>query len=338
MMTISSRNGLQIYTTCPQSKDQDGKDYPRRVIEVAQWSEAAGCAGILIYTDNSLADPWLVAQVILQNTRSLLPLVAVQPLYMHPYAAAKKVASLALLHDRRIALNMLAGGFRNDLLALGDDTPHDDRYRRTTEYALILKQLLESPHPVRFEGRYYRVKGVRMQPPLPPELFPEILISGSSAAGLAAAEDIGATAVVYPKRLEAGEEAKMPAGCGARIGIIARKDGAEAWRIAHERFPEDRPGELTHQLAMKVSDSVWHKQLSETETVPRFADDPYWLRPFQTYKTFCPYLVGSYERTAAELVQYITQGHRLFIMDIPPSYEEIEHMRLAFQYAQEMAA
>ena len=33
--------------------------------------------------------------------------------------------------------------------------------------------------------------------------------------------------------------------------------------VARERFPEDRKGQITHQLAMKVSDSAWHRQLSE---------------------------------------------------------------------------
>ena len=40
----------------------------RRVIEVARWSEDTGCTGILVYTDNSLVDPWLVAQIIIENT------------------------------------------------------------------------------------------------------------------------------------------------------------------------------------------------------------------------------------------------------------------------------
>ena len=38
-----------------------------------------------------------------------------------------------------------------------------------------------------------------MTPPLAPELFPGILMSGSSEAGLAAARAVGATAVKYPK-------------------------------------------------------------------------------------------------------------------------------------------
>jgi len=41
-----------------------------------------------------------------------------------------------------------------------------------------------------------------------------------------------------------------------RVGIIARKSEEEAWSIANERFPGDRKGQITHQLAMKTSDSA----------------------------------------------------------------------------------
>jgi len=44
-----------------------------------------------------------------------VPLVAVQPVYMHPYSVAKMVSTLAFLHQRRVFLNMVAGGFKNDL-------------------------------------------------------------------------------------------------------------------------------------------------------------------------------------------------------------------------------
>ena len=61
---------------------------------------------------------------------------------------------------------MLAGGFRNDLLALGDETPHDDRYARTVEYAPLMRQLLESDQPVTLRGpllpRARRAHGARI--------------------------------------------------------------------------------------------------------------------------------------------------------------------------------
>jgi alkanesulfonate monooxygenase len=84
---------------------------------------------------------------------------------------------------------------------------------------------------------------------------------------------------------------------------------------------------------MKVSDSEWHHRLSE---IARNADgrrNAYWLHPFKSYKTFCPYLVGSYENVACELARYISAGYRTFILDIPAAEEEFEHIATVFQMA-----
>jgi len=48
-----------------------------------------------------------------------------------------------------------------------------------------------------------------------------------------------------------------------RVGIIAREDADQTWETGRQRFPEDRERQLTHQLAIKLSDSAWHRQLSE---------------------------------------------------------------------------
>src|SRR5437763_6362605 len=232
-------NGVEVFPTCPQSVDAEGDAFLKNVSNVAMWSEQYGCKGILVYSDNRLVDPWIIAQVILQNTRSLCPLVAIQPLYMHPYAVAKMVASLGHMHGRRIYLNMVAGGFKNDLVALNDTTPHDRRYDRLIEYTLIIRELLGGS-AVSYDGTFYQVKNLKLTPSLPGELFPGIFVSGSSDAGLVAAKAIGATAVKYPKA--PGEEVAPDDGVGAgvRVGIIAREDGDEAWRVARQRLPEDR--------------------------------------------------------------------------------------------------
>src|SRR5256886_975014 len=174
--------------------------------------------------------------------------------------------------------NMVAGGFKNDLVALNDTTPHDQRYDRLIEYTRIIRDLLASSLPVSHEGAYYTVKNLKLTPPLAPELFPGIFVSGSSDAGLAAAQAIGAVAVKYPKAPEEEVAPNEGVGAGVRVGIIAREDGDEAWRVARERFPEYRRGQLTHQLAMKVSDSVWHGQLSDLADATAAGDSPYWLR------------------------------------------------------------
>lgn len=336
MGSKSSSSPLQIFSTSPQSKECGRTEYLRKVIESARWSEDLGYAGTLVYTDNGLVDPWLVSQVILANTERIAPLVAVQPLYMHPYAVAKMIATLGHFYGRRLFLNMLAGGFKNDLTALGDGTPHDERYLKATEYAQVIMGLLRSKDGFTFEGRYYQVKNLKITPPLPPELLPGLLISGSSQAGMEAAEVIGAVGVRYPK--PPGDE-DLPhdtaVKCGIRVGIIARASTDEACRIGHQRFPEDRRGELTHQLAMKVSDSIWHQQLSDIPKAPRSVRNPYWLHPFQTHKSFCPYLVGDYDATAREVANYISLGFQTFILDIPTSYDDLEHTRIVFERALE---
>jgi alkanesulfonate monooxygenase len=328
---------VELFSTCPQSVDFDKESYVRQVRKVARWSERCGCTGILVYTDNSLVDPWLVSQIIVESTKRLSPLIAIQPIYMHPYSVAKMVASFGFLYHRRLCLNMVAGGFKNDLVALSDTTPHDKRYARLIEYTTIISQLLSKSAPVTFHGEFYNIDQLRMTPSLSAELFPEIFVSGSSDAGLEAAKKIGATAVKYPRPASACGAEPVDSGfkSGIRVGIIARETEDEAWEIAEQRFPEDRRGELTHQLAMKVSDSLWHKQLSDTANKTRALRSTYWLRPFEQYKTFCPYLVGGYESVAEELSRYISLGYRTFILDIPPNEEELQHASAAFDRALE---
>jgi alkanesulfonate monooxygenase len=326
----STHAPITIYSTCPQSKDVARADYTGHVADVARWSEEAGCRGILVYTDNSIADPWVVAQHVIASTRALRPLVAVQPVYMHPYTAAKKIASLALLHGRAVDVNLVAGGFRNDLRALGDETPHDHRYDRVIEYATILRRLLDGEGAVSLDGRYYRVSNLRLTPPVPEELRPRLLISGSSPAGRDAARSLDAVAIRYPQPPHEEDENELRANGlkhGIRVGIIARENASEAWEVARARFPENRQGQIAHALAMSITDSRWHKQLSGLPNGGESALDPYWLEPFKSYGTFCPYLVGAYGRVADEVGRYLALGVRTIITDIPHERDDLRHTR-----------
>ena len=335
MPTANFDHGLKVFATCPLSAQAQPGAYFRQVQEVARWSEDAGCEGILVFTDNGQLDPWLVSQVIIEATERLCPLVAIQPVYMHPYSVAKMITSFAYLYGRRIYLNMVAGGFKNDLAALNDLTPHDERYARLVEYTTIIQSLLRTADPFSFEGRYYKVTNLKLTPPLPPDLAAGVLVSGSSEPGMQAARQLGATAVEYPKP-PAEYATALPANgatSGIRIGIIARSEDAAAWSVARARFPEDRKGQLTHQLAMKVSDSSWHRQLSELGNAGSEAENPYWLVPFQNYKAMCPYLVGSYDRVADEVARYVDVGYRTFILEAPANADDMRHTGVVFERA-----
>jgi alkanesulfonate monooxygenase len=321
---------IDVYTTCPPYSGGVFEEYLQRVASASRWSDAAGCRGMLVYTDNGLLDPWLVAQIVVQNTRALSPLIAVQPVYMHPYTVAKMVSTIGYLYGRRLCLNMVAGGFRNDLAALNDTTPHDRRYDRLVEYTQIIQRLLAGD-TVTFAGDYYRVEQLSLKPPLPKDLAPVFTVSGSSPAGVAAAAALHAIPVAYPEPPEKCAPPQASAmGHGIRVGVIAREDEDEAWRAAYERFPYDRAGQLKHDLAMKVSDSAWHRTLSDLGERLEGRRSTYWLWPFQNYKGFCPYLVGSYAQVAEELNRYVAMGCRTFILDVPESEQELAHTAVVF--------
>ena len=329
---MASQTAIKLFTTCPVSAAEEPEACRRRLTDVAVWSERAGCEGILVFSDNRQLDAWLVSQTIISVTDALCPLVAIQPAYMHPYSVAKMITSLAFLFGRRVYLNMVAGGFTNDLAALNDTTPHDERYVRLVEYTGIVQNLLRGGEPVSFDGKYYRVANLKLTPPLSPDLMPGVFVSGSSAAGQDAARALGATAIEYPTSSTPSPATNVSSGGrGIRIGIIARSDDSEAWAVARRRYPEDRKGQLTRKLAAKVSDSSWHHQLAtQADTGEEEAQGPYWLVPFQNYKAMCPYLVGSYERIASELKGYVDNGFTNFILDEPSSEDEMNHVAATF--------
>ncbi|MFD1045891.1 LLM class flavin-dependent oxidoreductase [Kibdelosporangium lantanae] len=189
---------VRLFTTIP-AFGRLGSEYCRTVRLAGQLSEAAGFEGALIYSDNNTVDPWAVAQELISATERFKPLVAVQPAYMHPYTAAKQIASYGLLYGRRVCLNLVAGGSRKDLAALDDFTEHDERYHRLTEYAQLIRLLTAGTGPVTFDGEYYKVHNLTLFPTVPEHLRPELFISGSSEAGVLAGERLGAVPIRYPR-------------------------------------------------------------------------------------------------------------------------------------------
>ncbi|MFB8031151.1 LLM class flavin-dependent oxidoreductase [Streptomyces sp. NPDC056465] len=326
--------GLRLYATIPPPTGPGG--YPETVRRAARAAEAAGFTGALVYSDNNTVDPWVVAQEVLAATADFVPLVALQPLYVHPYAVAKKIATYASLYGRRIALNLVAGGSVGDLAALCDENgAHDDRYRRLTEYAQLVGLLLAGDGPVTFEGDYYRVRSLPLSPALPAHLAPELFISGSSDAGRRAGRTLGAVPVRYPLPPGTGTRGTGgdPGGGGVRIGVIARDTDQEAWSVAHERFPATRAGRLAQRAARGVSDSRWVADLSTADEFPGGPDSPYWMGPFLNHATYCPYLVGSHEKVEHEIRSYVDSGCGTFVLDTARADDDYARTAAVFHRA-----
>jgi alkanesulfonate monooxygenase len=326
---------LDLYTTAPSSVDRDPADYRRTLLDAARWTERAGCRGLLVYSDNSLADPWATAQYLLVHVERVVPMVAVQPEYMSPYTAARMVSTLALLHGRVLDINLVTGGFDGHLRALDCRLDHDERYGRMVEYGTLMHTLLTADRPTSYAGRHYRLHAAGISPQLPAGLMPRFFLSGSSPAGIAAQQQLGMRRFAYPLAAEDyPDDAETLRGTGIRIGIVARPDSSEAWSEARRRFPVDSTGEQYHDLASRVVESSWHRSLSAEAMASHQPRGAYWLYPFRAYKTFCPYLVGSYSEVADTLAAYLGRGVDAVILDEPHSQPDLDHAVHAVELAQ----
>ncbi|MGI5239041.1 LLM class flavin-dependent oxidoreductase [Dactylosporangium sp. CA-139066] len=321
---------MDVYSTFPPSRSASSPaEFRQRVADIARWVDNSECRGLLVYTDNSVIDPWASAQFMIERTEKLVPLVAAQPAYMHPYTAARMVSTIGFMFGRRVDLNLVSGGNRNDLRAIGCTVEHDARYERLVEYGQVIDRLLTQPDPVTYHGKYYDLNGAVLKPSLPGELAPTTFVAGSSPACAAAARALGVTRLSYPAAIEEYESGQVSlGGCGIRFGIIARETSEKAWAVAHARYPADRMGERMHDYTVRVAASGWHHKLlddAKRQQEPSTPDSPYWLYPFRSFKDFCPYLVGSYEEVGAMLSRYLRLGVTSLIMGIAQDEDDLHH-------------
>jgi alkanesulfonate monooxygenase len=331
---------VDVYSTCPSSHNVTPTEFRQRLLDVGRWTQASGCRGLLVYTDNTLVDPWAAAQFLIAHTETLVPLVAVQPVYAHPFTVARMISTIGFVYRRQVDLNLVTGGFTDHLRALGDVLDHAERYERLVEYAKVIERLLRGGGPVSHLGDFYGLNRASLHPPLEPELSPRIFLSGASADCVSAQRSVGAVRLSYPRAIhEYAADPSALAGTGMRVGIIARDSADEAWRVARRRFPVDQFGEELHDVAAGLVESQWHQDLSrDAQRTTRSTGAAYWMYPFRTYKTFCPYLVGTYADVGDLLGRYRDLGITTIILDVPAEEDDLHHAVTALAHARTVAA
>jgi alkanesulfonate monooxygenase len=307
-----------VFVISPRTRDVNG--YWTDICKVTELSEKYGLTGVLLFTGNdTYLEPWAVAQEVLRRTTSISPLVAVNPIYMHPFTVAKMTASLVRLYGRKIYLNMVTGTALSYQKAMGDQLSHDERYVRLGEYIEIVKALLGSTRPLSFSGHYYQIHQLQLFPGISPEYAPEFLLSGQSAAARRVCVATGSIGMqMLPARLEDGLQ-NVP---GIHFGIVSRDTADAAWDAAINLFPENEEYRTILEYSMSNTDAVWKRRMKAESEHVAAAGDGYWLVPFANLQADCPYLVGAHEYVAEKLQQLVQRGLTTFVIDIPASEEE----------------
>ncbi len=324
---MTSSPELRLLSSCPDSAGSQPDEYSRRVLDAARWAEQAGHSALLVHSNNHLSDPWVVAQMVMHETKHIAPIVTVQPLYSHPYAVAKKVATLAQQYGRAPHLNLASGAYRADLLSLGDTTPHDERYARLVEFGKVVQQLLRSEDPVVFDGNFYRLHKPAALAPLGRLQQPNFFVCATSEAGRDAARELGATTVHHVTTTAATATQCI------RLGVIARETEEAAWDAAHARFPVNHATRFAHRLDLAWSDSRSQAELQAAADGEENGSPHLWLTPFENRQAHCAYVVGSHADVAQQVRRWMDTGTHTFLLDDPGSESDLEHTRLVFERA-----
>jgi alkanesulfonate monooxygenase len=299
--------------------DSDLANFLQTILNIAVHADIYGYEGILFHFNHLMLDPFILGSWIIQNTKKISPIIAVQPNYSTPVATAKMVQSLSYLYGRKVVLNMITGAAKNELEQVYESLDHDQRYLRLSEYIQVLKMAFSSNQPLNFNGEYYKYKDLKVSPGISTELIPDFFIAGSSSASTNVAFNHADVYITHPEPVDLYrnsvsnnlDHSKIKAGI--KIGIIARETKEEAWEIARSRYPQNSRGKIITGMKKK-SESNWLKQMAVLGTEAEHYDDVYWMGGFNSGLANNPILVGSIEEVTAYMIKYFEAGVSVVIV------------------------
>lgn len=309
------------------------ESYWKNVDDVGRWCSQYRFTGPLLFTGNdTFVEPWVCAQTVIDRY-GCSPLVAVNPVYMHPFSAAKLVSSCAYVFGRKVYLNMVTGTSLSQHVALDDHIDHDRKYDRLREYIEIIQLLIEqSPAEASYHGDFYKIDKLKLFPPIDDSLRPDYFIAGHSDAARAVKE---ATGAIGMQMLLPDLAKDFSGAAGIHFGVVTRPTEEAAWKAANQRFPESARGQFILEKSMENTDSVWKKRLKfAADTLDR-CDNGYWLAPFRNFQADCPYFVGSHDQLADLVVSLAEKGVEHIIHDVPCDEQEFAETAAAYQKAQD---
>lgn len=121
------KNSFEFYAEFP-AYTGTSRSTMTEYLELAQTMDDYGFSGSLVYYFHECFDPWIRATVLIQNTKSHIPLIAVQPYSIPPFTAAKMIQTH--MYRRKLYINMVTGQAPKDFLEIGDTIDKSQRYNR----------------------------------------------------------------------------------------------------------------------------------------------------------------------------------------------------------------
>ena len=306
-------------------------------------TERYGYAGTLLPESNgSIFNPWFFANLVVTTSKQLLPFIAINPDYMHPFYTAKYIANISTFYNRPIYLNYITGTGLFDSSNLGNKHSHNAKYDRLEEYLKIVNGLLSSDETAfTFKGEFYDVQNLKLAQVLKESIKPVNFIAGNSESCLNVIKNNAAARLAMATTLEDLQTLNQQRAynTGFHFGIVARETDEAARAILPSLCPENvEEKRALQQFTTAKSKVVWKKELLE-KAASLAKDDVYNLSLFADGCCDVPYLVGSYENVATAIFNYIENGVSLAVIEIPDTkFDEFPHLGKVFDLVKEMTS
>lgn len=167
------------------------------VMETSRLADAAGYEAIVAYArwksyvencsshpNHVVLDPFVFAAGVAQATSYSAIFTTSHAPTMHPIVAAKQCATIDIISDGRLVLNVVAGWNKAELEMFGAPLKeHEERYEHLAEWFHVVEKLWQADDEFDHDGRFFKiVRGLsRPRPVQAPR--PPIMNAAGSATG-----------------------------------------------------------------------------------------------------------------------------------------------------------
>jgi alkanesulfonate monooxygenase SsuD/methylene tetrahydromethanopterin reductase-like flavin-dependent oxidoreductase (luciferase family) len=167
------------------------------VIKTAQMADAAGYEAIVAYArwkgyipgrashaSGVILDPFTYAAGVAQATSHAAIFATSHAPTIHPIVAAKQCATIDIISNGRLVLNVVAGWNKPELEMFGAPLKeHTERYEHLAEWLAVIERLWREAEEFDHDGKFFKIiKGMSMPKPLQRPRIP-IMSAGGSETG-----------------------------------------------------------------------------------------------------------------------------------------------------------
>lgn len=269
-------------------------------------------------------ETWTAAAALAEATSKIEIIAAIKPLLFHPAVLAKMALGIDAISGGRFAINLVSAWFKPEMEKTGIPfLPHDERYRYSEEWLRVVKALW-SGERVNFQGDYFHISDLNFLPRPVAQPHPRVYLGGESdpAQALAAQEadvfflngrplEVIRETIAKVSKLERGlatsrfaSTQNEPLRFGMAAFVIARPTDEEAQQELEWLF-ELSKGDNAELLKGVDSEVVMFKNIAKYPAVGGNGGT-------------AAGLVGSYDKVAARIADFVRVGVDTFMLQFQP--------------------